>query len=197
MVGRAHETLRVRPVRNHAAYLRHRPALIWHRAGCLVGRLRSRHWRCAIVGDRKVQVVDGRIGAVPPVLIEHHITTRANGPGGLVVDEIAAAVGVETCEMPNKSRHAKYASAALFLVDERVCGRSHDDELARRPVIVVVLAQRSAREVERRNTLIVLHCCELARMQPHGVVKARLKHVATPALLDQTHGLLSGLVLKL
>ena len=140
MVGCAHKTLRVGHVRDHAAYLRRRPALIRYRAGCLVGRLRLRHRRGAVIGDRKVQVVDGRIGIVPPVLIEHDVTTRTNSLGGLVVNEIAAAVGVETCEVPDKSWHTEHPCATLLLVDECVCGRSHDDELARRPIIVVALA---------------------------------------------------------
>jgi hypothetical protein len=140
MVGCAHKTVRVGHVRDHAAYLRRRPALIRYRAGCLVGRLRLRHRRGAVIGDRKVQVVDGRIGIVPPVLIEHDVTTRTNSLGGLVVNEIAAAVGVETCEVSDKSWHTEHPCATLLLVDERVCGRSHDDELARRPIIVVALA---------------------------------------------------------
>ena len=140
MVGCAHKTVRVGHVRDHAAYLRRRPALIRYRAGCLVGRLRLRHRRGAVIGDRKVQVVDGRIGIVPPVLIEHDVTTRTNSLGGLVVNEIAAAVGVETCEVPDKSWHTEHPCATLLLVDERVCGRSHDDELARWPIIVVSLA---------------------------------------------------------
>jgi hypothetical protein len=45
------------------------------------------------------------------MLIEHNISTRANSLGGLVVDEIAAAVRVKTCEMPDKGRHTEYPRA--------------------------------------------------------------------------------------
>ena len=140
MVGHAHKTMWVRHVRDHAAYLWHRPTLIWYRAGCLVSCLWLWHQQGAVIGDWKVQVVNRWISIVPPVLIEHNVMTRTNSLGGLVINEIAAAVGVETCEVPNKSWHTEHPCVTLLLVDECVCGRSHDDELVWQPIIVVAPA---------------------------------------------------------
>ena len=55
------------------------------------------------------------------MLIEHNVTMRVNSLGGLVIDEIAAAVRVKTCEMPNKGWHTEYPHVTLLLVDECVC----------------------------------------------------------------------------